>query len=253
MKRRILIIIIFVLVIASAIISAMFYSNPKSSGWSIELIKDWNIGTYKGAMSEKDRKTILDIWNKYEQTKGSVIVGPDACFRISDDENHTEFFAYNEKDGLIQYCLADYQDYHDRYKNINTFAYLSEEDQAVVRAMIKKYRSKLVKWTLKAGHSKYELTSESIEAFAALWDDVYMGVKTKSFEEKQQKDPDALFTITLHNCGEGESYFIFKDKTLKFVIIEHFPIGEYREYHRWVILKPESLATMWKIIEYYTG
>lgn len=238
-------------------------SKTKLKGWSIQLNEESkyypSIGTYKGAMSEEDCKAIWDIWNKYEHKDGCFDNVSDVFFRISEDKDHPEFFEYDDRDGLIQYCKI--VDRNDWDKNTRTFAYFSEEDQAAVLAIIEKYRSELVKWTLEVGDSKYELNSVSIKAFSDLWNNTYRWSSWKEaeksdelFKEKTVKDTDALFTITLHNCWEDESYFTFKGETLKLVTIGHnTQTGEYYEYHRWVILKPESFAEMWKIVEDYTG
>lgn len=237
-------------------------SKTKLKGWSIQLNEESkyypSIGTYKGAMSEEDCKAVWDIWNKYEHKDGCFDNVSDVFFRISEDKDHPEFFEYDDRDGLIQYCKI--VDHNDWDKNTRTFAYFSEEDQSAVLEIINKYRSELVKWTLEVGDSKYELTSESIKAFSDLWNNAYRWSSWKEaeksdelFKEKTVKDTDALFTITLHNTWEDESYITFKDETLKLVTIGHnTQTGEYYEYHRWVVLKPESLAEMWKIVEDYT-
>lgn len=245
-------------------------SKTKLKDWSIQLNEESkyypSIGTYKGAMSEEDCKAIWNIWNKYEHKDGCFDNVSDVFFRISEDKDHPEFFEYDDRDGLIQYCKI--VDRNDWDKNTRTFAYFSEEDRAAVLAIIEKYRSELVKWTLEIGQtvgqpgyvSKYELTSESIKAFSDLWNDAYRYSSREEaeksdelFKEKTAKDQGA-FIITLHNCWEDESYFTFKARTLKLVTIGHnTQTGEYYEYHRWVVLKPESIAEMWKIIEDYTG
>ena len=237
-------------------------SKTKLKDWSIQLNEESRyypgIGTYKGTMSEEDCKTIWGIWNKYEHKDGCFDNVSDVFFRISEDKDHPEFFEYDDRDGLIQYCKI--VDYNDWDKNTRTFAYLSEEDQAAALEIINKIRSSLIQWTLEVGDSKYELTSESIKAFSDLWNNAYRYSSRKEaeksdelFKEKSVKDPNALFTITLHNCWEDESYFAFKGGTLKLVTIGHnTQTGEYYEYHRWVVLKPESLAEMWKIVEDYT-
>lgn len=237
-------------------------SKTKLKGWSIQLNEESkyypSIGTYKGAMSDEDCKAVWDIWNKYEHKDGCFDNVSDVFFRISENKDRPEFFEYDDRDGLIQYCKI--VDRNDWDKNTRTYAYFSEEDKAAVLAIIEKYRSELVKWTLEVGDSKYEMTSESIKAFSDLWNDAYRWSPWKEaeksdelFKEKTVKDTDALFTITLHNTWEDESYFTFKGETLKLVTIGHnTQTGDYYEYHRWVVLKPESLAEMWKIVEDYT-
>ena len=237
-------------------------SKTKLKGWNIQLdecSKYYPIeGSYVGAMSEEDCKAVWNIWNKYEHEDGCFDNVSDVFFRISENKDHPEFFEYDDRDGLIQYCKI--VDYNNRSKNVRTFAYFSEEDQSVVLEIINKYRSELVKWTLKVGNSKYEMTSESIKAFSNLWNNAYRWSSWKEaeksdelFKEKTVKDTDALFTITLHNTWEDESYITFKGETLKLVTIGHnTQTGDYYEYHRWVVLNPESLAEMWKIIEDYT-
>lgn len=266
MKKCILIILVLTLIIVGILSCVMFYflnRSPKTKlkGWNIQLNEESKyypgIGTYKGAMSEEDCKAIWDIWNKYEHKDGCFDNVSDVFFRISEDKNHPEFFEYDDRDGLIQYCKI--VDYNDWDKNTRTFTYFSDEDQSAVLEIINKYRSELVKWTFEVGNSKYELTSESIKAFSDLWNNAYRWSSWKEaeksdelFKEKTVKDTNVLFTITLHNTWEDESYITFKGETLKLVTIGHnTQTGEYYEYHRWVVLKPESIAEMWKIVEDY--
>lgn len=263
---------ISIIIIALAFITAIVLLctgdgiiNPsfktKLKDWNIQLNEECrdpsSVGTYKGIMSEEDCNAIWDIWNKYEHEDGCFDNISDVYFRINEDKNHPEFFEYDDGDGLIQYCKI--VDYNNRNKNVRTFAYFSEEDQSAVLEIINKYRSSLIQWTLEVGDYKYELNSVSIKAFSDLWNNAYRWSSWKEaeksdelFNEKTVKDTDALFTITLHNCWEDESYFTFKNRTLKLVTIGHnTQTGDYYEYHRWVELKPESLAEMRKIVEYY--
>ena len=246
-------------------------SATNLSGWMIQLDETSRYypveGSYVGTMSDEDCKTIWDIWKKYSHTVGCFDNVSDVFFRLVNDGNgkNYEFFEYDDRDGFVQYCKI----VNDRLAK-RTYAYLSGEDRATVFWIIEKYRSELVKWTLEIeavrgdikSRETYELSPESIKAFSDMWFKVYRynpnreGISEEFLKEKTEKDPTALFTVTLHNCRQEEAYFIYHDEslTLEYVTAVYDTLtGDYSEYRRGVVLDSESFAKMWKIIEDYTG
>lgn len=267
-------IVILAAVFATAVILICAERNAsaaKLSGWTIQLDETSRYhpveGSYVGTMSDEDCKTIWDIWKKYSHPAGCFDNVSDVYFRLTDDSDgkNYEFFEYDDRDGLIQYCKI----VNDRLAK-RTHAYLSGEDRAAFFQIIEKYRSELVKWTLEIeavrgdikNRETYELSSESIKAFSDMWFKVYRynpnreGISEEFFKEKTEKDPTALFTVTLRNCCQEEAYFIYHDEslTLEYVTAVYDTLtGDYSEYRRGVVLDSESFAKMWKIIEDYTG
>ena len=268
-----LIILAVAFVLAVVLICIDKYSStPKLSGWNIQLDECYRYdpveGSYVGVMSDEDCRTIWNIWKKYDHKLGVIDNIPDVFFRIVDnkEENNYEYFAYDDRDGSIQYCkVVNNKPVKGSYSG--TTDYLSEEDQVVVLAIIEKYRSELVKWTLEIGQtvgqsgyvSKYELSYDSIKAFSDMWKKAF-GYNRKSDEtihETTEKDPHALFTITLHNYADKETYFIChaeRSLTLEYVATyDDTSANGYYERHQTAVLTPEYIAMMWKIIEEYTG
>ncbi|MBO4790707.1 MAG: hypothetical protein J5592_00345 [Clostridia bacterium] len=267
-------IVILAAVFATAVILICAERNAsaaKLSGWTIQLDETSRYhpveGSYVGTMSDGDCRTIWNIWKKYRHPAGCFDNVSDVYFRLTDDSDgkNYEFFEYDDRDGLIQYCKI----VNDRLAK-RTYAYLSGEDRAAFFQIIEKYRSELVKWTLEIeavrgdikNRETYELSSESIKAFSDMWFKVYRynpnreGISEGLLKEKTEKDPTALFTVTLHNCRQEEAYFIYHDEslTLEYVTVVYDTLtGDYSEYRRGVVLDSESFTKMWKIIEDYTG
>ncbi len=249
-----------------------YFSVPTLSGWNIQLDECYRDdpveGSYVGVMSDEDCRTIWNIWKKYDHKLGVIDNIPDVFFRIVDnkEENNYEYFAYDDRDGSIQYCkVVDNKPVKGSYSG--TTDYLSKEDQAVVLAIIEKYRSELVKWTLEIGQtagqsgyvSKYELSYDSIKAFSDMWkkDFGYNRKSDETIHETTEKDPHALFTITLHNYADKEAYFIChaeRSLTLEYVATYYDTSANgYCERHKTAVLTPVYIAMMWTIIEEYTG
>ena len=267
-------IVILAAVFATAVILICAERNAsaaKLSGWTIQLDETSRYhpveGSYVGTMSDGDCRTIWNIWKKYRHPAGCFDNVSDVYFRLTDDSDgkNYEFFEYDDRDGLIQYCKI----VNDRLAK-RTYAYLSGEDRAAFFQIIEKYRSELVKWTLEIeavrgdikSQETYELSPESIKAFSDMGFKVYRynpnreGISEGLLKEKTEKDPTALFTVTLHNCRQEEAYFIYHDEslTLEYVTVVYDTLtGDYSEYRRGVVLDSESFTKMWKIIEDYTG
>lgn len=271
LKTISLIILAVVFVLAVVLICIGKYSStPKLSGWSIQLDecnKYYPIeGTYVGTMSDEDCKTIWNIWKKYDHKMGVIDNVPDVYFRIVDnkEEQNYEYFAYDDRDGSIQHIKI----INNKPAKKGTTDYLSGKDRAVVLGIIERYRSELVKWTLEIGQTarqseqrlkKYELSYDSIKAFSDMWQKAF-GYNQESDEiiyETTEKDPYALFTITLHNSADKEAYFIChaeKSLTLEYVATYYTSsTNSYYEHHKTAILTPEYRGTMWRIIVDYAG
>ena len=251
---------------------------PKLKDWTVELIEQVRYypvaGAYAGKMSDEDCEAIWKIWDKYEHKDGAFENESDVFFRINKDSNQPEFFEYDDRESVIQYCRI--KDYNNWDVNTRTYAFISEEDKAAFLEIIEKYRSELVKWTLDieavresgVNQESYEFSHASIEAFSDVWNrlrhrqyEKYISIPGyKEIPEEEiegaVKDQPVLFTITLQNTMSEESYFRYYDKGM---VLEYAEIwrdsitGKLDENHEYYQLVPSALEDMWRIIKDYTG